>query len=181
MLFGIDSLHGQEEELCDKCKTLYYAEQLESVDNSLPPSQLQQYHHLPSASVHSDGDFPFEPEVPHYHFVHGGNSTGNDHVPTPPSFLESGQNGIHIAAGQPPHKAFLTHACKWRDSRGLCDKHVNEEKVTDHMTSHLPTPSPDLMVECQWDGCKLENYIRRDTILRHIRQVHLKIRPRRLS
>jgi hypothetical protein len=85
------------------------------------------------------------------------------------------------AAGQPPHNAVLTHACKWRDSRGLCDKHVNEEKVTDHMTSHLPTRSHDLMVECQWDGCKLENYIRRDTILRHIRQVHLKIRPRRLS
>lgn len=181
LLFGTYSLLGQEEKLCDKCMTLYYAEQLEYVDNSLSPSQLHHHHHLPSASVNSDGDFPFEPEVPHYHSVHGGNSTGNDHVPTPPSFFENGHHGIHIAAGQPPHNASLTYACKWRDRHGLCDEHVNKENVTDHMKSHLPTPSPGLMVECQWDGCELERDIRRDTILRHIRQVHLNIESRRLS
>lgn len=245
LLFVMDSLHSQEEELCDKCKTLYYAEQLEFVDNSLSPSQLQQYYHLPSASVNSDEDF--QSEVPHYHLMHGGDSTGNGHVPAPahlhdtrfsqsngrfPSdltapFLENGQHEIHVAAGQPPHTAFFNHArspfsddpfannlgftgnasesypnedhphsvydnqsesphasdrllvCKWHDSRGPCGKHVNEEEVADHMSSsHLPQPGRTPM-KCRWDGCKLKRDICRDTIIRHVRQIHFKIRPRR--
>jgi hypothetical protein len=71
--------------------------------------------------------------------------------------------------------------CKWPVEHDLCDTTVNEGDIADHMSSfHLPPPGRTPM-KCEWDGCKLKKHICRDTIIRHIRQIHFKIRPRRRS
>lgn len=71
--------------------------------------------------------------------------------------------------------------CKWNDGHGPCDVTASEEEIVDHLSSsHLPPAGRELM-KCKWEGCKLGGFIRRDTILRHIRQIHLRIRPRRQS
>ncbi|KAG2035440.1 hypothetical protein BDR03DRAFT_962639 [Suillus americanus] len=70
--------------------------------------------------------------------------------------------------------------CKWDDGHGPCDVTVNKEEIADHLSSsHLP-PSGRARMKCLWEGCELE-HICRDTIIRHIRQIHLGIKPRRQS
>ncbi|KAG2128660.1 uncharacterized protein EDB93DRAFT_1184183 [Suillus bovinus] len=124
------------------------------------------------------------------------------------SFLENGQYNIHIAAGQPSDNVSFNDfhspqsfsddgdahtvrenqssshgfshllVCKWKDDRGLCNKTENElRKMVKHVrSSHLP-PHSRATMKCQWEGCK--DSICRDTIFRHIRQIHLEIGSRR--
>ncbi|KAG1841427.1 hypothetical protein DFJ58DRAFT_808390 [Suillus subalutaceus] len=72
--------------------------------------------------------------------------------------------------------------CKWNNDHGPCNKTIDEGEIANHLrSSHLPRSGCTPVVKCQWKGCKLPNLIRRDTIIRHIRQIHLKIKPRRQS
>lgn len=178
-----------EEELRDAfIAYIAIAGQPRSVDDGVSSSQFQQNHHLQSATVNSDGD-PFDNAIgqpPHNSsFIQarspfsGGSSPDSAGFPGNASgSYPGGGHPHHIYDNQTesPHASNRLLVCKWRDSCGPCGKHLNEEEVTDHMTSfHLPPPGRTLM-KCQWDKCK--DHTRRDTILRHIRQIHLKIRPR---
>lgn len=88
-------------------------------------------------------------------------------------------HSVYDNQSESPHASDRLLVCKWRGSRGPCGEHLNEEEVADHMSSsHLPPPGRTPM-KCQWDECKLKRDICRDTIIRHIRQIHFKIRPRR--
>lgn len=156
-------------------------------------SQLQQNYHLQSATVNSGGD-PFNSatgQPPHNASFEkarspfsSDSSANNAGFPGNASELypnEGHPHSIYDNQTESPHASNRLLVCKWRDSRGPCDKRLNEEEVVDHMTSlHLPPPGRTLM-KCQRDKCKLKDHICRDTILRHIRQIHLKIRPRRQS
>ncbi|KIK34787.1 hypothetical protein CY34DRAFT_617054 [Suillus luteus UH-Slu-Lm8-n1] len=159
--------------------------QLRSVDG-VSSSQLQQNYHLQSATVNSDGD-PFNSatgQPPHNASFEqarspfsSDSSANNAGFPSESYPNEGHPHSIYDNQTESPHASNRLLVCMWRDSCGPCGKHLNEEEVTDHMTSfHLPPPGRTLM-KCQWDKCKLKD-TRRDTILRHIRQIHLKIRPR---
>ncbi|KAG2128659.1 uncharacterized protein EDB93DRAFT_1184182 [Suillus bovinus] len=78
------------------------------------------------------------------------------------------------------HTSSRLLVCKWNDGHGLCGKTLNKKDVAKHMSSsHLRRVPGAIIVECQWQGCT--EPMRRDTILRHIRQLHFEINPRRQS
>ncbi|KAG2035430.1 hypothetical protein BDR03DRAFT_528568 [Suillus americanus] len=78
------------------------------------------------------------------------------------------------------HASDCLLVCKWNDGDGPCGKTEDSEReFVNHLSSfHLP-PSMRTRIKCQWEGCTLQKFIRRDTVHRHIRQIHLRIRPRR--
>ncbi|KAG1789076.1 uncharacterized protein HD556DRAFT_1495651 [Suillus plorans] len=77
------------------------------------------------------------------------------------------------------HASNLLLVCEWNDGQGPCNKILNEGEIAHHVSSsHLPPPGRTRM-KCQWEGCTLQNLLRRDTVIRHIRQIHLEIKPRR--
>ncbi|KAG1874939.1 hypothetical protein F4604DRAFT_1763092 [Suillus subluteus] len=65
--------------------------------------------------------------------------------------------------------------CLWNDSQGQCSftadtvmtvvKHISLYHLHEHQ-------HPDCQVQCRCRGCLLPKTIRRDTILRHIREIH---------
>ncbi|KAG2108930.1 uncharacterized protein F5147DRAFT_693331 [Suillus discolor] len=65
--------------------------------------------------------------------------------------------------------------CLWNDSQGQCSftadtvttvmKHISSHHLREHQHS-------DCQVRCRCRGCLLRRTIRRDTILRHIREIH---------
>lgn len=182
-----------EEEFRDAYIAYIAAGQLGSVGDGLSSSQLQQNYQLHSATVNSDGD-PFNSSTghpPHNASFNqapsafsGDPSTSNAGFPENASEFYPNEDHPHsIHGNQPefPHTSDRSLVCEWRGSRGPCGQHLNEEEVADHMaSSHLPPPGRTPM-KCQWDKCKLKGYICRDTIIRHIRQIHLQIKPRRQS
>jgi len=119
----------------------------------------------------------------HFHFASNNNLSANN--------LESSGNvsescsieGLPHAVHDDQselHASNCSVTCKWNDGHGSCDKKANEGDIVHHVSSShlLPGPSRTAM-RCRWEGCKLQKPIRRDTIIRHIRQIHLGIRPRR--
>ncbi|KAG1780084.1 hypothetical protein EV702DRAFT_58885 [Suillus placidus] len=96
--------------------------------------------------------------------------------------VESHPHSVHDnqSESHPPDSLVV---CKWNDGHGPCNhKTSSEGEIVDHLSlSHLPLVAGRTLIKCQWDGCKRTKLIRRDTILRHIRQIDLGIRPRRLS
>jgi len=76
-----------------------------------------------------------------------------------------------------------SHVCKWRDGNVLCNRPVKASRggIAEHMSEyHFTSSEPaDSPFNCQWHGChRLEPY-RRDTIIRHFKEVHLKMpRPK---
>ncbi|KAG2108935.1 uncharacterized protein F5147DRAFT_773266 [Suillus discolor] len=77
------------------------------------------------------------------------------------------------------HASNLLLLCEWNDGQGPCNKILNEGEIAHHVSSsHLPPPGRTRM-KCQWEGCTFQNLLRRDTVIRHIRQIHLEIKPRR--
>jgi hypothetical protein len=97
-----------------------------------------------------------------------------------PQVIEGHHHPVHDNQSEFHASDYL---CKWNDDgRGPCNMTVREEKeVAGHMSSfHLP-PFGRYLMECKWEGCPLPDSIRRDTINRHIRQIHLNIKRRRQS
>jgi hypothetical protein len=80
---------------------------------------------------------------------------------------------------EPPFNSFnaseLPTQCLWNDSQGQCSftadtvatmmKHISSYHLHEHQ-------HPDCQVQCRCRGCLLPKTIRRDTILRHIREIH---------
>ena len=78
------------------------------------------------------------------------------------------------------HKSEL-YVCKWLDGHNICGRTIDANKIPEHMcTYHLEPPKRASHSSCQWEGCqRLLSSYRRDTIIRHIREVHLGIpRPK---
>ncbi|KAG2346525.1 hypothetical protein BDR05DRAFT_959451 [Suillus weaverae] len=108
---------------------------------------------LPSTMEHATGKFPAA--LLH---VHRGDIP---HEQEPPF--------NHFNVSQSP-----TH-CLWNDSQGQCSftadtlttvmKHISSHHLREHQ-------HPDCQVQCRCRGCLLPRTIRRDTILRHIREIH---------
>ncbi|KAG1841426.1 hypothetical protein DFJ58DRAFT_845007 [Suillus subalutaceus] len=62
---------------------------------------------------------------------------------------------------------------------GGTESHVGP-RTREHMLSHhFKSPLPaDSRLECLWEGCELHKYVRRDTIIRHIDEIHLGLKYR---
>ncbi|KAG1798289.1 uncharacterized protein BJ212DRAFT_1365791 [Suillus subaureus] len=71
-------------------------------------------------------------------------------------------------------------ACRWNDGYGICGRSINAAGIGEHMLSyHFKSPLPaDSRLECLWEGCKLHKPVRRDTIIRHIVEIHLGLKNR---
>ncbi|KAJ8593348.1 hypothetical protein M405DRAFT_811116 [Rhizopogon salebrosus TDB-379] len=79
------------------------------------------------------------------------------------------------------HSAALLE-CLWNDNRGPCGFTTDTvPSVLSHISAyHLRGhPHADNKVECQCRDCPLSKTIRRDTLLRHIREVHYADKYRR--
>ncbi|KAG1874941.1 hypothetical protein F4604DRAFT_1763104 [Suillus subluteus] len=107
-------------------------------------------------------------------------SSGNVSEPYP---IESHPHPVHDNQSE-SHASDRLFVCRWNDGRwhGPCDKTANEGEIVSHVSlSHLPQLAGRTPMKCKWEGCKLQKSICRDTIIRHIRQIHLGIKPRRQS
>ena len=78
------------------------------------------------------------------------------------------------------HASGHSFDCKWNDGHGLCGRPTDTDRIPEHMAAYhfKRLDSPDNQLKCRWEGCRRSKYYRRDTIIRHIREVHLRI-PRR--
>lgn len=82
---------------------------------------------------------------------------------------------LHVHRGDIPHEQESPTRCLWKDSQGQCSftadtvttvmKHISLYHLHEHQ-------HPDCQVQCRCRGCLLPKTIRRDTILRHIREIH---------
>ncbi|KAG2064515.1 hypothetical protein BDR04DRAFT_1109984 [Suillus decipiens] len=84
-----------------------------------------------------------------------------------PHEQESPFNSFNVSESPTP--------CLWNDSQGQCSFTAdNVTTVMKHISSyHLREyQHPDCQVQCRCSGCLLRRTIRRDTILRHIREKH---------
>ncbi|KAG1849131.1 hypothetical protein DFJ58DRAFT_729620 [Suillus subalutaceus] len=83
-------------------------------------------------------------------------------------------NSFNSAVGQPSNDGFPTQIpCLWTDHQGKCDFSVNTIKsMLTHISSqHLRKKQPSAsQVQCHI--CSPPKTIRRDTIRRHIREIH---------
>jgi hypothetical protein len=97
-----------------------------------------------------------------------------------PQVIEGHPHPVHDNQSESHASGYL---CEWNDGQGPCHMTIrNEKEVAVHMASfHLPRPGRDVKVKCRWKGCTAQKSFCRDTIHRHVRQIHLKIRPRRQS
>ncbi|KAG1745737.1 hypothetical protein EDB19DRAFT_1692436 [Suillus lakei] len=108
--------------------------------------------------------------------------------PAAPSHAHRGsQHNVHHhqLRGDIPHEQELPFnnfdvsesqtQCLWNDSQGQCGfiadtvttvlRHISLHHLREHQ-------QPDCQVQCRCRGCLLRRTIRRDTILRHIREIH---------
>ncbi|KAJ8592189.1 hypothetical protein M405DRAFT_880089 [Rhizopogon salebrosus TDB-379] len=79
------------------------------------------------------------------------------------------------------HAALLCE-CVWNDRQGQCNFTTDTvANVLTHISScHLRGyPQSDTHVQCQCRGCTLRRPIRRDTVLRHVREIHYADKYRR--
>lgn len=105
------------------------------------------------------------------------------------SSFTSIQGFHHYQLQEEPHSVndhkSESHACKWLDGHDLCGRTIDANKIPEHMcTYHLEPSKRASHPLCQLEGCqRLLSPYRRDTIIRHVREVHLRIRgqsrPRR--
>lgn len=103
-----------------------------------------------------------------------------------PSSFTSFQGFRHSQLQEEPHSAnnhkSESHACRWLDGHDLCGRTVDANDVPEHMcTYHLRSSErAGDPLYCQWEGCQRSvTPYRRDTIIRHVREVHLRIsRPK---
>ncbi|KAG2356713.1 hypothetical protein BDR07DRAFT_1422508 [Suillus spraguei] len=89
------------------------------------------------------------------------------HLEDTPHEQESPFNSFNVSESPTP--------CLWNDSQGQCSFTAdNVTIVMKHISSyHLREyQHPDCQVQCRCRGCLLRRTIRRDTILRHIREKH---------
>ncbi|KAG1882863.1 hypothetical protein F4604DRAFT_309509 [Suillus subluteus] len=85
-----------------------------------------------------------------------------------------------IAAGQPSHDGFSTQIrCLWPNHQGQCgvSEDTTESILTHISRRHLPKTEPCVRVQCSI--CSPPKTLRRDTILRHIREQHYEDNSRR--
>lgn len=70
--------------------------------------------------------------------------------------------------------------CQWNDGYGVCGMTINTARVGEHMSLiHFKSPLlANSRLKCLWADCQLGKPVRRDTIIRHITEKHLGIRPR---
>ncbi|OJA09731.1 hypothetical protein AZE42_06852 [Rhizopogon vesiculosus] len=80
--------------------------------------------------------------------------------------------------GHPVHD-HKSDICEWHDGNGICGQTVKAGSFADHMSKyHFTSPEPLVagsQLRCQWHGCQRSDPYRRDTINRHLREVHLKM------
>ncbi|KAG0693707.1 hypothetical protein DFH29DRAFT_378027 [Suillus ampliporus] len=85
----------------------------------------------------------------------------------------------------PPHNVDVSQSqtrCLWTNSEGQCSFTAGTTRsVLRHISScHLREhQQPASRVQCRCRGCSLQRTIRRDTILRHIREIHYRDKYRR--
>lgn len=91
----------------------------------------------------------------------------------------------HVHRGHTPHEQepsfndfYVSESptqCLWNDSQGQCSFTADTvTTVMKHISSHhlREYQDPNCQVQCRCRGCLLRKTIRRDTILRHIREIH---------
>lgn len=131
-------------------------------DIHIQPSYNASFNHLHSPSSNDP-------------FVNNPESSGNIYESSP---IGGQPDPVHDSPPTPLTSSSL-YVCKWNDGHGPCDMILNEREMKNHIPSHLPRGSRLTLLRCQWEGCARQRPMRRDTIIRHIRQIELGISPRR--
>lgn len=65
--------------------------------------------------------------------------------------------------------------CKWKDESGpVCEEVLTYGSLPEHLSMHgIKNMTRDSSTKCNWVGCKRKRPMNRESIVRHIREVHL--------
>ena len=68
--------------------------------------------------------------------------------------------------------------CKWKDEDGtVCEELITSASLPGHLAKHgIEKQHRGHHTTCHWDGCKRKKHMNRESIVRHIREVHLRLR-----
>ena len=68
--------------------------------------------------------------------------------------------------------------CKWKDEYGtVCEEAITRGTLPGHLSEHgIKNKSRNHPTKCNWVGCKTKKPMNRESIVRHIREVHLRLR-----
>ncbi|KAG1867132.1 hypothetical protein C8R48DRAFT_794787 [Suillus tomentosus] len=87
--------------------------------------------------------------------------------PHPPYVVNDDESKSHV-----DHRSSV---CQWNDGHGACGKTISAANTTNHVKSYhfKPHSPPAERLKCLWKDCELHKSVRRDTIIRHIKEKHL--------
>jgi hypothetical protein len=132
---------------------------------------------FPSGSVPSTNSHNYEYSSASFvHYVP--ESPQDDITPHQGAIVTVHEHPVHSVNGHSESRTDGRMECQWDDDNGLCGKSVIVRK--DEITSHLKSDHFKLsiqgktLVQCQWMGCG--EWMRRDTVFRHIREVHFELK-----
>ncbi|KAG2152723.1 hypothetical protein DEU56DRAFT_775615 [Suillus clintonianus] len=130
------------------------ANHLYAIVPQLPRTMRHATDQSPAALLHVHGESQYN--VQHHH--RRGNTSHGQQLPT-----------NNFDASEPQIQ------CLWNDTQGQCGFTADTvTTVLKHISSHhlCEHQEHDSQVQCRCRGCLLRRTIRRDTILRHIREIH---------
>ncbi|KAH0828981.1 hypothetical protein J3R83DRAFT_2415 [Lanmaoa asiatica] len=70
------------------------------------------------------------------------------------------------------------YCCQWKDGDGtICEEVITHGSLPGHLSKHGIKNMPrDRDTNCNWVGCRRKKPINRESIVRHIREVHLRVK-----
>jgi hypothetical protein len=132
---------------------------------------------FPSGSVPSTNSYNYEYSSASFvHYVP--ESAQDDITPHLGAIVTVHEHPAYPVNGHSESRTDGRRECQWDDDNGLCSKSVIVRK--DEITSHLKSDhfklsiQGKILVQCQWMGCG--EWMRRDTVFRHIREVHFELK-----
>ncbi|KAF8131943.1 hypothetical protein EV363DRAFT_1479771, partial [Boletus edulis] len=179
--YSMSSAFGSLQIPCTTSPILQASSLVEDIEESLrttadPLSYLPTVVDIPLtgwATGHPEAGF--SPESP---------STFN--IANPPFGIDGssypGEN-VQIAVQSPLYTSILTLEelewfCGWKNEDGtLCDEVFKRASLPMHLAKHgIKNKSRTSPTKCRWLGCKKRKPMNRESIVRHIREVHMRLR-----
>ena len=96
--------------------------------------------------------------------------------------LQAMQSALYTAS--PPFMQQLSMGrralCQWKDGdKPVCGKPIDYESTPEHLSKHgVEHMSRGIPTKCHWAGCRRKKFMNRESIVRHVREVHLREKRR---
>lgn len=90
--------------------------------------------------------------------------------------------GLSYVANLPFERRYLpsegsTNICEWTENGAICGHKITRANLPEHLSVHgIKNKSRNSPTTCHWAGCKKRAPMNRESIVRHIREVHLRLK-----